>query len=187
MKYIKKAVYPFVVKADAGAGSLSFRMVMDKWEAEEMVERIFDKEGKWTGREYENAVLYAQEYIPATGIWRVCMFKDQIAYGFYQENKPGTLKASNQGFTIYNNVPEELLELTRKINARLGWDWSMYDLIWSEKRGRWLVLEITDTSGPLGPAGRKLTYYRERKRWISRKECLSPAEIIFNLFVLEEN
>ena len=68
----------------------------------------------------------------------------------------------------------------------MDWDWAFYDIIWSKKYGRYLVLEITDTCNDNGPVGRSLTYYRENDEWVAKKENPSPQEIIFKLFILED-
>lgn len=186
LKFVKTAQYPFVVKSDGGAGSKSFRFVERKRYARQLVERAFHREGKWTGREYENNILYAQEYIKTPFVWRIAVFKDKAAFGYKAMNKPGTLTASGQGIREYPDVPSELFNMARGINRQFKWDWCMYDIVWSEKHEKYLVLEITDTCGAHGSAGRKDTYYRQGRRWVPREENISPQEIVFNLFVLED-
>ena len=184
LNYIEKAEYPFVVKADSGAGSKSFRFIEDKEQARKIVTDIFHRKGKWSGREYENHVFYTQEYIPAPGIWRIWMFQDRVAVGLYIENRLGRRTASGGGRIVYRTVPSELFDMTMKINQRMGWDWSMYDIIWSEKYEKRLILEITDTVSDRGREKRKLTYYRKEDKWFAKEGNPSPQEIIFNLFIL---
>lgn len=186
LEYIKKADYPFVLKADGGAGSKSFRFIEDKEQARERIDQIFHKKGKWTGREYENHVFYAQEYIPAPGIWRISMFKNKLAYGYFNENKVGTITASGRGHMTSAIVPLELFDTAMKINHRMGWDWQMYDIIWSEKHKKYLVLEITDTCSARGRTKWMLTHYKENDTWVPKKEVPIPLEIIFKLFVMED-
>jgi len=185
LEYVKRAKYPFVVKADGGAGSKSFRFIKTKEQALVRVNEAFCGAGRVTGREHEKNILYVQEYIPAPGIWRICMFKNKIAFSFYQKNRPGTKIASNQGFISTPSTPIELFDMTQEINYGMNWDWMFYDIIWSKKYGRYLVLEITDTCGP-GWMKRKLTYYRKNDEWVAKKENSSPQEIIFKLCVLED-
>lgn len=186
LEYIEKAKYPFVVKADGGAGSKSFRFIETKDQALVRIKEAFGGSGRITGREHEKNILYVQEYIPASGIWRICMFKNKIAYSFYQANRPGTKVASNQNIVSFPTTPIELLDMAQSINYGMDWDWAFYDMIWSKKYGRYLVLEITDTCGPVWSVKRKLTYYRENDEWMAKHENSSPQEIIFKLFVLED-
>ena len=185
LKYIKKAKYPFAIKADGGAGGRSFRLIEDKEHALRRVYDAFQGKGRLTGREHERFILYVQEYIPANQIWRIGMFKNKVAFGFIQKNKPGET-ATYRSEKAYPPVPKLLLNMAAKINKGMGWDWMMYDIIWSEKHKKHLVLEITDTCDADSPAGRSLTYYREGNKWVPRKKVPRPQDIIFNLFVLEE-
>ena len=186
LKYIEETEYPFVVKSDGGAGGKSFRFIENKEQGLEIVDAIFHRKGKWTGREWERKVLYAQEYIPAPGVYRIWMFKDKEAIGHFVNNAEGTLKASGHGRISYPEVPKELFKMTMKINQGLRFDWCMYDIIWSKKHKKYLVLEITDTIVDRDRKNRKLTYFREGDKWVARKEVFSAPEHIFNLFVLEE-
>lgn len=186
LDYIEKAEYPFVIKSDGGAGGKSFRFIEDKKQALTMVDAVFHQKGKWTGREYESHILYAQEYIPAPGIWRVWMFKDKLGVAHFVKNAPGTKRASGHGEIIYLPIPSGLFNMTSKINRGMRWDWSMYDMIWSKKHNKWLVLEITDTISDRDWKKRKFAYYREDDEWIPKEESILPPEYIFNLFVLEE-
>jgi len=186
LEYIDEAVYPFVVKSDGGAGGKSFRFVENKEQALDLVHEIFRKRGKWTGREYETCIFYAQEYIPAPGVWRIWMFKDTVAVGHFVNNAEGTLKASGRGHITYPEVPVELFKMTEKINNDLQLDWCMYDLIWSKKHKKYLVLEITDTIVDRDRENRTTTYYRKNGEWIPKKEKESAPETIFKLFVLED-
>ncbi len=186
LKYIDKTEYPFVVKADGGAGGKSFRFIENKEQALDLIYEIFRKRGKWTGREYESSILYAQEYIPAPGVWRIWMFLDKVAVGMFVNNAVGTLKASGAGKMSYPPVPKELLNMTMKINRGLRLDWYMYDIIWSKKHKKYLILEITDTVDDRDRKNRKETIYRIENDWIVRPGKLMPPEIIFNLFVLED-
>ena len=186
LEYIEKAEYPFVVKADGGAGGRSFRFIETKEQALVRVNEAFGGRGRITGREHEKNILYVQEYIAATQIWRIGVFKNKVGFGFIQKNKLETKVASYRGVKVYPPVPAPLLNMALEINQRMEWDWMMYDFIWSEKYGEYLVLEITDTCDTGGPAGRSLTYYREGDKWISKKKTPPPQEIIFNLFILEK-
>lgn len=186
LEYIEKTEYPFVVKSDGGAGGKSFRFIENKEKGLEIVNAIFHRKGKWTGREWERKILYAQEYIPAPGVYRIWMFKDKEAVGFFVNNAEGTLKASGHGRISYPDVPKELFKMTMKINQGLRFDWCMYDIIWSKKHKKYLILEITDTIVDRDRKNRTTTYFREGDKWIARKEVFSAPEHIFNLFVLEE-
>lgn len=186
LAYAERAKYPFVVKADGGAGGKSFRFVETKEQALEIIDNIFHKRGKWTGREHEKSVFYAQEYIAASGVWRIWMFKDKVAVGMFVNNAEGTLKASGAGKMSYLPVPAEVLDMAMKINQGLGFDWCMYDIIRCTKRKEYLVLETTDTVSDRDRKNRKETIHREGNDWIPRPGRLTPPEIIFNLFVLEE-
>ncbi len=186
LKYIKSAKYPFVVKADGGAGGKSFRLIETKEQAQELVNNIFHRKGKWTGREWERSVLYAQEYIPAPGVWRIWMFKDKVATGQFIHNAEGTLKASGHGRIEYLPTPVELLDMAMRINQGMCWDWCMYDIIWSKKHKQYLVLEITDTVSDRDWQERKAYYCREGEKWIEKKGNPPPPEFIFKLFVLKE-
>lgn len=185
LSYIEKAKYPFVVKADSGAGGKSFRFIEDKEQAHKIVTDIFYRKGKWSGREYENHVFYAQEYIPAPGVWRIWMFRDTVAVGHFIENKVGRKTASGGGKIVYRDVPPELFNMTLKINWSMRWDWCMYDIIWSEKHKKFLVLEITDTVADRDRKNRTLIHYREGDTWVPKKGNPRPAKIIFDLFVME--
>jgi len=186
LAYIEKAEYPFVIKADGGAGGRSFRFIETKEQALVRVNEAFGGRGRITGREHEKHILYTQEYIPAPEIWRICMFKNKVGFGFIQRTDPETKVASWRYKKLYPSVPSELLDMAQKINYGMDWDWMFYDMIWSEKYGRYLVLEITDTCNVGGPAGRSLTYYRENDEWTAKKENSPPQEIVFELFVLED-
>lgn len=186
LKYIEKTEYPFVVKADGGAGGKSFRFIENRDQALVIINEIFHRRGKWTGREFEHSVLYAQEYIPAPGVWRIWMFKNKVAAGFFVNNAKGTLKASGAGIMSYPAVPRELFDMTMKINQGMAWDWCMYDIIWSKKHKKYLVLEITDTISDRDRKNRKITYYKKGDDWIPKEESFLAPEYIFNLFVLEE-
>ena len=185
--FVENAEYPFVVKADSGAGSKSFVFVGSKEKARELVHGTFKKKGKWAGREYESKVLYVQEYIPIKGVWRIGMFKDNVAYGYFAKVKPGTKKASGQGLIDYTAlVPQEVFSMAMRINRRMGWDWMLYDIIWSTKYKKYLILEITDTCGHHGNSERKLTHYRKGDVWIPKEERTPIQELVFRLFVLED-
>ncbi|MCK4827787.1 hypothetical protein KA005_69305 [bacterium] len=186
LEYIEKAEYPFITKTDGGAGGKSFRFIETKEQALVRVREAFGGSGRITGREHEKHILYIQEYIPASSIWRVCMFKNKIAFGFIQKTREETKVASYRNEKVYPPVPTELLDMTQKINYGMNWDWMFYDLIWSKKYGRYLVLEVTDTCDAGSPAGRSLTYYRENNEWVAKQETPPPPEIIFKLFVLED-
>lgn len=185
LKYIKKAKYPFIMKADGGAGGRSYRFIENKEQAQGRVYDAFQGKGRSTGREHERFILYIQEYIPAPQMWRVGIFKNKVAFGFIQKNRPGEI-ATYRSIKIYSPVPMKLLNMVLTINKGMKWDWMMYDIIWSKEHKKYLVLEITDTCDAASPAGRSLTYYREKGKWIPRKKTPRPQEIIFNLFVLED-
>ena len=186
LSYIEKTKYPFVVKSDGGAGGKSFRLIETKEQAQEIVNNIFHRKGKWTGREWEKSVLYAQEYIPAPGVWRIWMFKDKVATGQFIHNAEGTKKASGHGRIEYLPTPTELLDMAMRINQGMRWDWCMYDIIWSKKHKQYLVLEITDTVSDRDWQERKVFYCREGEKWIEKEGNPPPPEFIFNLFVLKE-
>lgn len=186
LEYIERAKYPFVIKADGGSGGRSFRFIETKEQALVRVNEAFRGRGRITGREHEKHILYIQEYIPAPSMWRICMFKNKIGYGFVQKTTPGIKVASYRSERVYPPVPTELLDMAQKINYGMNWDWMFYDMIWSEKYDRYLVLEITDTCNISGPAGRNLTYYRENDEWVAKKENSPSQEIIFELFVMED-
>ena len=186
LEYIEKVKYPFVVKADGGAGGKSFRFIETKEQALEIVDNIFHKRGKWSGREHEKSVLYAQEYIPANGVWRIWMFLDKVAVGMFVNNAVGTLKASGSGKISYLPVPSKVLNMAMNINRGMLWDWCMYDIIWCPSRKKYLVLEVTDTVPDRDQKNRKETIYREGNDWIPKPGKLTAPEIIFNLFILEE-
>jgi len=185
LKYIEKAEYPFVIKADGGAGGRSFRFIETKEQALRRINDAFQGEGRSTGREHEKNILYIQEYIPAPEIWRIGIFKNKVAFGFIQKTNPETRVASWRDIRTYPPVPTELLDMALNINLRMKWNWMMFDLIWSEKHKRYLVIEITDTCDAGSPAGRNLTYYREKYEWVPREEAPPPQEIVFRLFILE--
>lgn len=185
LEHVKKREYPFVVKADGGAGSKSLRFVEDVETAEDIINNTFRHKGKWTGREYEGHVLYAQEYIPIDGVWRVAIIKERVAWGYRALLKPGTKKASGQGTATMMPVPEAPMNFALSIAKKLSWDWGMFDIIWSEKHGKHLVLEVCDTCGTAHEK-RKLTYYRDKGGWTTKEENTSLQELIFRLFVLEE-
>jgi len=185
MDSLKTVEYPFVIKADAGAGSTSFCFVEDKAEAINIIQGAFHRQGKWTGREYESCVIYAQEYLPIEHVWRVAIFKNKIAWGYKALFKPGTIKASGQGIHDFGNVPTVLLNLILKISKKLRWDWGMCDFVWNERRKEWQLLEVTDTCGQ-AHTNREYTYYRTGSKWTRKKENTSVQEIVFNLFVLED-
>ncbi len=186
LEYIERAKYPFVIKADGGAGSRSFRFIETKDQALVRVNEAFRGAGRITGREHEKHILYTQEYIPAPNKWRISMFKNKIGFGVLLKTDPATKIANSHTGRTYPIVPTDLLDMTQKINYGMDWDWMFYDIIWSEKYSRYLVLETTDTCDAIGPIGRSLTYYRENDEWVAKKEVFSPQEIIFNLFVLED-
>lgn len=186
LEYINEAMYPFVVKADGGAGGKSFQLIENKEQALDLVCEIFQRKGKWTGREYESCIFYTQEYIPAPGVWRIWMFKDKVATGHFVNNAEGTLKASGRGRISYPEFPIELFKMTMEINNSLQLDWCMYDIIWSKKHKKFLILEITDTIVDRDRENRTTTYYRKEEEWIPEEKIESPPETIFNLFVLEE-
>ena len=186
LEYIEKAEYPFIVKADGGAGGRSFRFIDTKKEALRRVNDAFGGKGRLTGRESEKNILYVQEYISHVDMWRIGVFKNKVGFGFIQKRDPKTKVASWRSEKVYPEVPVELLDMVLKINERMKWDWSMIDLIWSEKYKKYLVLEFTDTCGIGGPVGRGLTYYRKGGYWKPKNENPAPQEIIFNLFVLED-
>lgn len=186
LEYIERAEYPFVVKADGGSGSRSFRFIETKEQALVRVNEAFGGAGRITGREHEKHILYTQEYIPAPEKWRIGMFKNKIGYGNLLKTDPATKTASYRSERTHPSVPTELLDMTQKINYGMNWDWTFYDVIWSEKYSRYLVLEISDTCNATGSMGRSLTYYREDDEWVAKKENSSPQEIIFELFVMED-
>ena len=186
MDSLKTVEYPFVIKADGGAGSKSIRFVEDKETGMDIIGNAFRRQGKWTGHEYENHVIYAQEYLPIKYIWRVSIFKNKLAWGVKQSVKPGTIKASNQGLYEFPPVPNVLLNLVLRIGKKLKWDWGMCDFAWNEKHKQWQILEVCDTCGR-PHMKRELTYYKMGSKWISKKENTSAQELIFRLFVLEES
>lgn len=186
LDYIEKARYPFIIKADGGAGGKSFRFIETKKQALRRVDDAFHGKGRITGREHEKNMLYVQEYIRHSEMWRIGVFKNKVAFGFVQKRDPETRVASYRGEKAYLPVPAELLDVVLNITKRMSWDWMMLDLIRSKKQRKYLVLECTDTCDAGSPAGRSLTYYRENSEWIARKKTPTPQEIIFNLFILEE-
>jgi glutathione synthase/RimK-type ligase-like ATP-grasp enzyme len=182
--YLQKLkTYPIVIKANAGAGSKSTRFCNNFIEAITQLRECFDIGLEYQIGKREKGFFYCQEYIKAPGIFRIVMIGDDIAYSFYQSNKPGTLIASSQGYDSYPDTPPELLALCRHINYKMNWQYMMYDLIWSEEKNQWFILEVTDTCGQGHSAKRKYTHYFENGKWIDREENTSPQELIFNSII----
>jgi len=184
-RFLESATYPLVIKADAGAGSRSTRFCNNYDEARKQLDENFGDGLLYSliGAKEKN-LFYAQEYVPAPGIWRIVMIGDDIGYSFYQSNKPGTKIASSQGFDSYPPTPVELLDLSAKINREMGWQYMMYDYIWKEATKEWLILETTDTCGPGHSAKRKITHYYTGDKWEDREDNTSPQELIFNKYIL---
>jgi len=112
--------------------------------------------------------------------------KDNIGMGYKANFRPGTLKASGQGFLSYVNPPKPLFSMARKINKTLGFDWMAYDIIWNDKKKEYQVLEMCDTIGQSGHGGRSKTFYWKNGSWYMRQESKKIQEYIFKLFVLDE-
>jgi len=186
VKYLQKLKkYPIVIKANAGAGSYSTRFCNNFIESIPQLDECFGIGLEYQTGEREKGLFYCQEYISAPGIFRIVMIGDDIAYSFYQSNKPGTLIASSQGYDSYPDTPPELLTLCRHINYKMNWQYMMYDLIWCEDRKQWFILEITDTCGQGHSASRKITHYFEDGKWVNKEENTSPQELIFRKYVLK--
>ena len=182
--FLKSVIYPLVIKANAGAGSKSMRFCNNYDEAKKQLDENFNEGLVYFHKFREKNIFYAQEYVPAPGIWRIVMIGDDIGYSFYQNNRPGTKIASSQGFDSYPPTPVELLDLSAKINREMGWQYMMYDYIWKEATKEWLILETTDTCGPGHSAKRKITHYYTGDKWEDREDNTSPQELIFNKYVL---
>jgi len=176
-----------IVKSYGWAGSKSLRFVEERAEARDIIRNTFRKKGKWTGREYEGHVFYAQEYIPIANTWRICMIKGDVAWGYKAMMKPGTKKCSGQGTATMVKVPPEILDFAKEIRDKLEWDWAMFDIIWSFKHYKYMVLEAYDTCGN-AHHNREFTYYKAYSGgWAERKENTSIQELIFNQFVLKQD
>jgi len=185
-EYVKKAEYPFVIKADGGAGSKSFKFIESKKQAKKMIEQSFQGPGCFTGRGREKYILYTQEYVKIDFVWRVIVMKDEIGMGYKANFRPGTLKASGQGFLTHVLPPRKLFTMARNINIKLGFDWMAYDIVWNDKAKEYQVLEMCDTVGQTGHGGRSETLYYRSGRWYARKETKKIQEYVFKLFVLDE-
>lgn len=182
-EHIQTCEYPFVVKSNAGAGSKGTRFCFNIEEAEKQLDECFGEGIEYGTGHRESGLFYKQRYIKAPGIFRIVIIGD-IGYSFYQSNRPGTLIASSQGFDSYPDTPIELLNLSRKINLKMGWQYCMYDWIWDEMNEKWLVLEITDTCGQGHSAKRAYTYYFKDGGWEKRTENTTPQELIFRTQIL---
>ena len=183
--YLERCKYPLVVKANAGAGSKSFRFCEDYLGAMAQLKENFTTGLIYSNRDYrERGLFYVQEYVKAPGIWRIVMIKDKVGYSFYQSNRPGTLIASSQGFDSYPPTPIELLNMTANINNDMGWDYMMYDFIYKESTNEWLILELTDTCGYGHSSKRTVTHYNKGGKWIEKQENTPPAGLIFNELIL---
>jgi len=185
MNFTKRAEYPFVIKADGGAGSKSTRFVEDRTTAVDIIRNTFRRQGKWTGREYEHHVTYIQEYIPIKFVWRVCIIKNDVIWGYKTMVKPGTIKASSQGIREFVSLPENVIKFTEKVNRKLRLDWGIFDFIWSKKHRRYMALEVCDTCGP-GYKDRGLTYYKKGNKWVSKEDNSLMERLIFNEFILKD-
>ena len=178
-EHIQTCEYPFVVKSNAGAGSKGTRFCFNVSEAENQLDECFGDGIEYGANCREIGLFYMQEYIEAPGIFRIVMVGDDVGYSFYQSNRPGTLIASSQGFDSYPDTPIELLNRSRVINIKVGWQYCMYDWIWSEIKQKWYVLEITDTCGQGHSAKRTYTYYFNNGEWEKKAENTTPQELIF--------
>lgn len=183
MDFTKEIEYPFVIKADGGAASKSIRFIEDRETAVDIIRNTFRKKGKWTGREYEHHVTYMQEYIPVSFVWRVCIIKSNIIWGYKVMVKPGTIKASGQGIREFASLPESVIKFAEKLNRKLRFDWGMFDFVWSKKHKKYLVLEVCDTCGA-SHKNRKLTYYKDKTKWVSEEDNSSIEELVYRYFVL---
>ncbi|GAG37101.1 unnamed protein product, partial [marine sediment metagenome] len=186
-KFLQKANYPIVVKTDAGAGSAGVRFPDNFGEAVKQLEENFTIGLKYYGERREKNLFYVQEYIPVPGQFRIVVVNNDVGYGFYLSNKPGTRVASSQGHYSYPAIPVELLNLSAKINQEMNWDYMMYDWIWKESTKQWLILETTDTCGFGGSSARKITYYLKNGKWEPKETNIQISELLFNKYILGES
>jgi len=182
-QYLRTAKYPFVVKANAGAGSKSFRFCENYDGALKQLEENFTVGLAYSNRDFrEKGMFYAQEYYKIDGIWRIVMISNNVGYSFYQSNRPGTLIASSQGFDSYPQTPIELLDLAADINTRMNWDYMMYDILYTPEK-KPLILELTDTCGYGHSSKRTITHYKTRGEWVEKQSNATPAELIFRKYI----
>lgn len=182
-KFLQGATFPLVIKANEGAGSRSTRFIENLVQGKKQLEECFGEGLVYHKDKRERDIFYAQEYVPAPGIFRIVMIGTDIGYSFYQSNRPGTIIASSQGFDSYPPTPTELLDISSEINKRMQWDWMMYDFIYKKATKQWLILELTDTCGRGHSEKRTLTHYLRNGKWESIESNTSPQELIFNKYV----
>lgn len=179
---INRINYPFITKTYIGASSSGVLKVKTKKQAKKLINNIFSKKGLTTQFPYQNQkdYFYIQEFIDdATYDLRVMMVGD-MAFGYYRFPKKGDYRASGAGIIVKKAIPEEVLRLAVDIKNKLNSRQLGVDLLYSEKRKKYYIIETSlfnqiDTPEQLaidGVAGYYDTSdlnnikFREGKYWI---------------------
>ncbi len=155
-QYVRNARYPFVAKTHMGAASSGVQLLRSAREAEHLLDRVFIKKTlidramekyyyvpkmkhgdvlfarRNRYRDWCPRYAYFQEYLPATGDWRITTFGRDLISAFVRRNRPFDFRASGSGLwekLTEDSLPAEACELALKISARHGFTSMTYDFM----------------------------------------------------------
>lgn len=145
LEYINGAKYPFISKTHIGAGSSGVVKVNNSKEARRIVNKTFGYFGKKTFYPYQRQKDYVffQEFIEdATFDLRIIIVNEKM-FGYYRYPNKGDFRASGSGNYEKKAIPKEALELAYDIKTKLNSRLMGVDLMYSESRGKYYIIETS--------------------------------------------
>ena len=155
--FIENAIFPFVSKANEGAGSSNVRMILTEKDAHEELNQVFSENGmprytkpsmeKRGVRKFQKDYVLWQEFLEGNeNDWRVVMINRQFAWIIKRGNRGDSPFASGSG--IVDNIVDldrettEILDFCFKFASQFSLNFTGIDIVKGEN-GSWRILETT--------------------------------------------
>ena len=141
----KNTRYPFITKTTIGAGSSGVSKVDTEKQALKQIKKIFSYKGNKSQYPYyrQKDYIYVQEFIDDATFDLRIMIAGDMAFGYYRYPNKGDFRASGAGNTEKKAIPEDALKLAISIRNTLNSRQMGVDLLYSEKKKQYLIIETS--------------------------------------------
>ncbi|MGA1821098.1 MAG: ATP-grasp domain-containing protein [Thermoplasmatota archaeon] len=143
-EYVKTAKYPFISKIRTGAGSRGVELIRDRKSAEKFVKEVFER-GRETYWSYirQKGYVYFQEYVPDLEYDLRIIVVGNKYQGYYKMTPEKDFRASGAGIIEKKDLPEEALDIARKVKDRLKANTLAVDMVYCEKEKKYRIIETS--------------------------------------------
>jgi glutathione synthase/RimK-type ligase-like ATP-grasp enzyme len=144
LAYVASAPLPIVSKLATGSGSMGVELFRHRDAAERFVRRVFAPGNPtyWTYLRQKDYVYFQEFFDDAAFDLRVIVIGDQI-FGYYRMRPEDDFRASGAGKVVKKEIPEEALRIAVRTARAMGAPMIAVDMIHSERRGGFFVIEAS--------------------------------------------